>query len=146
MRFKIDKDLERVYSANKSHCYTSIESFSKHLCCRLLDAGLIEDIPENYGNTLSDATSDQLVANVCAVLCECLNVDSIDSDIFAHFCSLILMGDKECPDCGGELLWIEAIGHELKDGTYDVPNSWVRDYIIYRCPICGKIIHSTIEL
>ncbi len=51
-----------------------------------------------------------------------------------------------CPHCGGELKFVETEGHELKDGDYYTPNSYVIDNYVYRCAECGEIIKSEKEL
>lgn len=51
-----------------------------------------------------------------------------------------------CPECGGELECWKEVGHELKDGDYYTPNSYVIDYFIYRCADCGEIFKSEKEL
>lgn len=56
------------------------------------------------------------------------------------------MEERICPECGGELRFVETDGHELKDGDYWTPNSYVIDYYIYECRECGKTIKSEKEL
>lgn len=56
------------------------------------------------------------------------------------------MDRPKCPDCGGELKELDPIGHELKDGDYFTPNSYIIDYYVYECRECGKTIKSEKEL
>ena len=55
-------------------------------------------------------------------------------------------GDGDCPHCGGELEFVETEGHELKDGDYYTPNSYIVDNYVYRCVECGEIIKTPNEL
>lgn len=48
-----------------------------------------------------------------------------------------------CPVCGAELDFLENVGHELKDGDYLTPPSFVIDYYKYRCRECGEYIKTT---
>lgn len=50
--------------------------------------------------------------------------------------------DVKCPVCGGELDFVETEGHELKDGDYYTPNSYIIDYFVYRCRECGEIVKT----
>ena len=115
----------------------------------MVDAGMIEDPTENWGESVLIATGPQYVSDVCAVLAEYLYNDethSIPADVFDAFCALIVWGDGDCPHCGGELEFVETEGHELKDGDYNTPNSYVVDNYVYRCVECGEIIKTPNEL
>ena len=54
--------------------------------------------------------------------------------------------DGFCPHCGGELQYIETEGHELRDGDYYTPNSYIIDNYVYRCADCGEYIKTPNEL
>ena len=89
------------------------------------------------------------VSDVCAVLADYLYNDethSVPADVFDAFCALTVMGDGDCPHCGGELRFIETEGHELNDGDYYTPNSYVIDNYVYQCRECGETIKSEKEL
>ena len=145
MRFKIDENLKRV-AAEKA---ARPETVSVELCAALVDAGMIEDPNDNWGESVLIATGPQYVSDVCAVLAEYLYNDetrSIPADVFDAFCALIVWGDGDCPHCGGELEFVETEGHELKDGDYYTPNSYVIDNYVYQCRECGETIKSEKEL
>lgn len=119
------------------------------LCARFIDAGMIENDSANWGESVLSATGPQYVSDVCAVLAEYLYGDesrSIPADVFDAFCALTVMGDGDCPECGGELKFIETEGHELNDGDYYTPNSYVVDKYVYQCRECGETIKSETEL
>ena len=147
MRFKIDKNLIRVADAKVAPVDPAIVAVE--LCARFIDAGMIDDTPDNWGESVLAATGPQYVSDVCAVLAEYLYGDeshSIKSDVFDAFCALTVMGDGDCPHCGGELEFVETEGHELNDGNYYTPNSYEIDNYIYRCRNCGETIKSENEL
>lgn len=147
MRFKIDKNLFRV--AAESVAPVEMEPFAVDLCAALIDAGMIEDPNDHWGESVLIATGPRYVKDVCAVLAGFLYGDktrSIPADVFDAFCRLTVMGDGDCPKCGGELIYDETIGHELNDGDRFTPPSYVVDYYVYHCPVCGEIIKSEKEL
>ena len=144
MRFKIDENLKRVAAVKARP-----ETVAVELCAALIDAGMIEDPNDNWGDSVLIATGPQYVSDVCAVLAEYLYNDethSIPVDVFDAFCSLTVMGDGDCPHCGGNLIFVETEGHELNDGDYYTPNSYEIDYYIYHCAVCGETIKSEKEL
>ena len=125
------------------------ETVAVELCARFIDAGMIEMAPANFNVPVLQATGPQYVSDVCAVLAEYLYNDethSIPADVFDAFCALIVWGDGDCPHCGGELEFVETEGHELKDGDYYTPNSYIVDNYVYRCVECGEIIKTPNEL
>ena len=147
MKFKIDKNLARV--AQEIVCRADLNLVSRNLCRRFIDAGMIEDTPDNWGESVLRATGPKYISDVCAVLADYLYNDethSVPSDVFDAFCALIVMGDVDCPHCGGELRFVETEGHELKDGDYYTPNSYVIDNYVYQCRECGETIKSEKEL
>lgn len=147
MRFKIDKNLFRV--AAESVVPVEMEPFAVDLCAALIDAGMIEDNGDNWGSSVLYVTGPQYVTDVCAILAGFLYGDktrSIPSDAFDAFCALIVVGDGNCPLCGGELDLLEVEGHELNDGDYYTPNSYTVENMVYRCKECGEIIKSEKEL
>ena len=147
MRLKIDKNLNVVAAAKVAP--VDPEIVAVELCARFIDAGMIKDTPDNWGESVLIATGPRYVKDVCAVLAEYLYNDethSIPADVFDAFCALIVVGDGDCPHCGGELVFVETDGHELNDGDYNTPNSYVIDNYVYRCVECGEIIKTPNEL
>ena len=147
MRFKIDKNLFRV--AAESVVPVEMEPFAVDLCAALIDAGMIEDPNDHWGESVLIATGPRYVKDVCAVLAGFLYGDkshSIPADAFDAFCALTVVGDGDCPFCGGNLIYDEIEGHELNDGDYYTPNSWVVDLYVYHCANCGEIYKTKNEL
>lgn len=145
MRFKIDENLNRVAAAKAAEP----ETVAAELCARFVDACMVEDSTDNWGESILTAIGPQYVSDVCAVLAGYLYGDesrSIPADVFDAFCALIIVGDGDCPHCGGKSEFVETEGHELNDGNYDIPNSYIIDNYVYRCAECGKIFKTTNEL
>lgn len=150
MKFKIDHNLREIANELRTRpADIMLPLVSKELCRRFINAGMIEDTPDNYGESVLIATGPHYVKDICELLAEYLyneKTHPINADVFDAFCRLTVIGDGDCPKCGGELKFDETIGHELKDGDYYTPNSYVIDYYVYHCPICGEIIKSKNEL
>lgn len=142
MRFKIDENLRKIATAKQADA----ETVAVELCAYMVNAGIVEDAPEHWGESVLIASGPHYVKDVCDLLAGYLNAPRIHTDIFDAFCRLIVMGDGDCPKCGGELKYKETIGHELNDGDRWTPNSYVVDYYVYECPICGETIKSETEL
>lgn len=146
MRFKRNNELFRFV---KMVSETTKKDIGRGLCAHLVKTGIIEDPNDHWGESVLIATGPRYVKDVCAALAAYLYDDetrSIPSDVFDAFCALTIVGDGDCPKCGGELIYDETIGHELNDGDRFTPPSYVVDYYVYHCPICGETIKSETEL
>lgn len=145
MRFRIDDNLKRIASVKGA----SVNVVSVELCAHMVEAGIIEDVPDNWGESVLVASGPQYVRDVCDLLSGYLTnglIKAVKADVFSAFCALIIVGDGDCPHCGGELRYCETEGHELKDGDYYTPNSWVPDLYVYKCANCGEIVKTSKEL
>ena len=50
--------------------------------------------------------------------------------------------DGICPECGEYLQFWGENGHELNDGDYLTPNTFVTESYTYKCPNCGAIYET----
>lgn len=145
MKFKIDDNLKRI-AAEMSADPAMV---ADKLCQHFIAAGMFADDEGNYGCPVLEAAGPQYVKDICALLAAFLYDDAsrpIKSDIFDAFCNLTVLGEGDCPECGGSLKFVETEGHELKDGDYYTPNSYIIDKYVYKCRVCGEIIKSEEEL
>lgn len=147
MKFKIDDNLRMIASAMKTP--THIESVAVELCRHFINSGMIEETTEHWGESVLIATGPRYVVDVKNVLAGYLYNDeshSVPADVFNAFCGLTIVGDGDCPKCGGELIFDYTIGHETNDGDYFTPPSYVVDFYVYHCPVCGEIYKLSYEL
>ncbi len=144
MRIKTDKFM--VQFAQEVGLPTKPYGVGKALCLRFIKKGMLEDVPDYYGASILTALGPQYIKDVCEEIKDCLHLERISSDAFDAFCKLTLMGDGDCPHCGGDVEFMETYGHELNDGDYMTPNSYVVDGYVYRCKVCNQFFKSKIEL
>ena len=139
MRFKIDKNLLTVARASENFPeITPAAEVAETLCRKFIDAGLIEDAPIVWGTTVAEETFNCLVSDVCKVLCDYLGVASVSSDVFDAFCKVVILGDGDCPECGGKMMLLDTEGHDEKHPVYGW--EWITDCYVFECLNCGEII------
>lgn len=144
MRFKIDENLHVVAGVVPER-----ENVASDLCRRFVDAGMIADNADNYGTSILLALGPQYLSDVVEILSGYLYNDPahpVPSLIWDAFCRLIVMGDGDCPECGGTLKLVDMEGDELKDGDCLHPNTFVPRTWIYKCAECGNIVKTNTEL
>ena len=144
MKLKIDDNLKKVAAAVATECDLSI--ISHLLGEKLVSSEIIADVPENYGLTIMEAAAKVQAYKVVFTLAEYLGTPSMSMEVFDAFCACVVMGDGDCPECGGNLHFFGTDGHEGRDGDYEHPNSWIVDKYVYKCPVCGEEVKSDTEL
>lgn len=139
MYFKLNDALEKFYA---SFGVERPDQFSSRALLRkAIDAGILEeDGIENYGGmTVYDDTiyGDYRYNDVARMLGEFFHADVTFEQVLAFY-GLTLLGEGDCPHCGGFTKCVETYGHELNDGDYCTPNSYIVDYYVQECPVCGE--------
>ena len=145
MRIKIDDNLKKVAAAIQL-APIDLSIFARLLCQKLIASNILSDVPDNYGLTIIQATGRARVYDVVFALIEYFDIPALDMDTFDAFCRCVVIGDGDCPECGGELAFVETEGHEIKDGDYEHPNTYFVDKYVYQCRHCGEIVKSEKEL
>ena len=132
MRFRIEENLQRIAAAKG----IAPEDASVQLIAALVDAGLLGDKKEDYGEPLSEILFDADPQALYLALYKFYGKE-IPDDLFPAFAGCILMGDGDCPICG---CWIEdeVLESEVEDpGDYDTPPTYRATLIEHCCHWCG---------
>ena len=138
MHFKIDKNLQLIADeVNATPEYISVS-----LCNYLIGAAILDDDWRSYGKPFNQVTGSILVENIARAFSMFLyDVDSaIPAKVFSALCELKIMGDGNCPDCGGdlELTDTEHVEYRCGDGyTTPLYETEITGYI-YLCDCCGR--------
>lgn len=145
MQFKIDNNLIQVVAGMAEPKDQKV--VTRELCQRFVDAGLLKpDDPDNYGEPAIRVIGPEHAVEIHQILADYLGVANIETKVYDAFCHLSLLGDGDCPVCGGRLKFVETEGHELRDGDYYCPPSYVIDKYVYKCQVCGEIVKLDKEL
>ena len=147
MRFKIDNNFTSICRLHPEFPEIKPASaIAEELAAAYLDAGIIKDEYIIYGSTFIDAAGHNQMFAILDVLTKYFGIEGIRPETWDALCACILMGDGDCPECGGELRFLETEGHKLNDGDRWTPDSYEIDNYVYRCAVCGETIKSENEL
>ena len=135
MKFKIDENFEKVLSL--SPVKMDAEKASKELAAKFIEAGLLEESKFNQGETI-DYAIDGFVGAICRVLIDYLVVPEISNEAYLAFLQITMLGDGDCPYCGGNMKYVETEGYETPSGDYMLPPNWNPTREIYECDWCGE--------
>ena len=116
------------------------EKLSEALTNELVNRGLVSDDVANYGNWLCDSLEpDTSVSDVVGVL-NSIGINDVRSKHVKCFLFLKIIGDGECPDCGGEMETIDGDYRHTGGDGYLTPLEYEPLWEEKVCRNCGKKI------
>jgi len=116
------------------------DQLSETLINELVSRELISDDEANYGSELLDCLEpDTSVSDVVNVLNN-VGIKDVKSKHINHLLSMIIIGDGECPDCGGEMETIDADYRYTGGDGYLTPLEYESIWEEKVCRNCGKKI------
>lgn len=116
------------------------EKLSETLINELVERKLISDDEANYGNWLTDCLEpDTSVSDVVGVL-NSIGINDVRSKHINHLLSMVIIGDGECPECGGEMETIDADYRCTGGDGYSTPLEYESIWEEKVCRNCGKKI------
>lgn len=133
MNIRKDKSLNILANASGKKA-TEVELT---IVSQLIQKGIIQDEPDYWGYKLLDCIeSDVAVTDIVAII-NTIGIPVVRSEHVEALLSLILIGNGECPKCGGEM---EVIDGEYKccggDG-YITPLEYMPLWEEKQCFNCG---------
>ena len=88
-------------------------AISEELAAAFLDAELFKDDESNYGDTFINVAGCNQMFSILDALTKYCGVDGIRPETWDALCACILIGDGDCPECGGELRFLETDGRRI---------------------------------
>lgn len=140
MKIRNDENLQRLAEV----AGVAPETMSKRIASNLLKyEGTIDD-SINWQCEISDFVSeDTTICEIDNMLKKC-GIKRGTVRILTAFFRCVIIGDGNCPVCGGDLD-VEEIGHYLNDGDSYTERTWVVDEYVHVCHECGFIKKSKYE-
>lgn len=116
------------------------DDLSEALINELVSRELVCDDEANYGSELLDCLEpDTSVSDVVGVLNN-IGINDVRSKHINHLLSMIIIGDGECPDCGGEMETIDGDYRHTGGDGYSTPLEYEPLWEEKICRNCGKKI------
>lgn len=97
----------------------------------ILETGIIEDNQDWYGGTLAECLDEQEAREAIET-----QIGSIGDDEFDCLMQCVIMGDGDCPICGGEMEITDEVGY------WDETGIWIADERVEverTCNVCGHV-------
>lgn len=131
MKIAESKELTLLsYETNKSTKETS-----KAIINELMKRDIIADDTTFYGILLYDCLDDVAIGEVNNILSEA-GITRPSVDDVKNFLFLYVIGDGDCPECGGEMEVVDGV-YETRQADYDSEPDSVPIWEERKCSCCG---------
>ena len=116
------------------------DKLSEALIDELISRGMVCDDEANYGNKLLECFEpDTTLTDVVNVL-NSIGIQDVKSEHINPLLYMIIIGDGECPDCGGEMETVDADYRCTGGDGYSTPLEYEATWEEKYCRNCGKKI------
>ena len=106
MKIKESEQLKRLATASGQ----TSNKVSETIVTELINKGIIEDISDNWGCPVVDCYERDVTIEQMAGIIRAIGIFPVRSVHLDDLLECILIGDDDCPECGGEM--------EVTDGEY----------------------------
>lgn len=131
MKIAESKELtELSYETNKTTKETS-----KAIIDELMNKEIISDDMTFYGIQLYDCLDDVEIGVINNIL-RCAGIACPSVDDVKNFLSLCVLGDGDCPECGGEMEVVDGV-YQTTQADYDSEPDSVPIWEERKCSCCG---------
>lgn len=137
MRVKESKELNELATLSGKPA----KQVSDIIVSELLNNKIIEDIPDNWGCSVFDAISEEITEEQTA---QCYTSISVAlgvyvKKVFAIIPDLDLVGNGDCPECGGEMEVADADYKCCGGDGYLTPYEYEPIFEEKTCKHCGHV-------
>lgn len=105
---KLKKNEQLQYLAQRAN--KEIAIVEEQIVCALIQQRMVEDCPDNYGESVYDCLSRVVLKSEIINILKTVGILNVNEDDIYAFFDLVLFGHGDCPICGGEM--------EITDGDY----------------------------
>lgn len=131
MKIAESKELTLLsYETNKS-----TKEISKAIISELMKREIIADDTTFYGILLYDCLDDVAIGEINNILSDS-GITRPSVDDVKNFLSLYVIGDGDCPECGGEMEVVDGV-YQTTQADYDSEPDNVPIWEERKCSCCG---------
>lgn len=135
MKFKLTASLDNL--ANEAGL--SIAEFSDTVISQLIKAEAIEDIPDLCGLTIKEAVDGGTNVKTLSDILYNTGIPIVTNRHFDALLELVIIGEHDCPKCGGEMEVIDGKYKRTFGDGYMTPYEFEPEWEDKRCTNCGHV-------
>lgn len=135
MKFKLTVSLDNL--ANESGL--SISEFTQIVISQLIKSEAIEDIPDLWGSTVRDAIDGDTQVKTLVDILYNTGIPIVTNRHFDALLELVIIGEHDCPKCGGEMEVIDGKYKRAFGDGYLTPFEFEPEWEDRKCTNCGHV-------
>lgn len=135
MKFKESTELRTL--ANEAGL--SIIEFSNTVISALIKAEAIENDSYCWGKTVAESIDGDILVKTLVDILYNVGIPIVTSQHYESLLKLVLMGDDDCPKCGGEMEVIDGKYRRTFGDGYMTPYEFEAEWEDKRCTNCGHV-------
>lgn len=135
MKFKLTASLDNL--ANESGL--SISEFTQIVISQLIKSEAIEDIPDLWGSTVKDAIDGDTQVKTLVDILYSTGISIVTNRHFDALLELVIIGEHDCPKCGGEMEVIDGKYKRTFGDGYMTPYEFESEWEDKKCTNCGHV-------
>lgn len=111
---------------------------SETLIAELQKRTIIDDVPENYGLTIADCVNRDIKLSEMVEALQAAGIPTISANYDAVM-ELVIIGDGECTECGGDMEETDGEHKQTGGFDYDSEPEFTPVWIEKTCKNCGHV-------
>lgn len=135
MKFKCTASLDKL--ANES--VLPIGEFTQNVISQLIKSEAIEETPDCWGLTVRDAIGGDTQVKTLSDILYNTGISIVTNRHFDALLELVIIGDHDCPKCGGEMEVINGKYRRTFGDGYTTPYEFEPEWEDKRCNNCGHV-------
>lgn len=135
MKFKLTASLDNL--ANEAGL--SIAEFSDTVISQLIKSEAIEETPDCWGLTVRDAIDGDTQVKTLSDILYSTGISIVTNRHFDALLGLVIIGEYDCPKCGGEMEVIDGKYKRTFGDGYMTPYEYEPEWEDKRCTNCGHV-------
>lgn len=134
---KVNKDNNLMLLASASGL--SPEKASENITSELINRGIVEDIPENWGESVFECCNRDIAVDEVVDVVRSIGINPISCEHLQSLFACTLIGDGDCPVCGGCMEVTDGEYKQVAGFDYDSEPEYEPVWEEKTCKHCGYI-------
>lgn len=113
------------------------DQFSGKIISGLVQNGSIDDTHDCWGMAIKNSVDGQVLVSALVDVLHGAGITHVTDNIFDAFLDLVLIGDGDCPECGGDMEVVEGEYKKIFGDGYYTPFEYAPIWEDRKCANCG---------
>lgn len=114
-----------------------VAKVSETIVTELINKGIIKDICDNWGYPIADCYERDITVSELAVIIRNIGICPVHSSYLDALLECVLIGDGDCPECGGEMEVTDGEYKQTGGDRYITPPEYTAIWEEKTCTHCG---------